>query len=199
VIRAVFDTNVLVSYLLTHRPPIATLIDRHLTQEDIVLVTAPELLEELDRILQYPKLQRYYTEEERTRFVALLMALSEVVELPETIPRICRDPDDDQVIACAVAGGDDVIVSGDRDLLVLKQVGDIPILVTHELVHLVERSHSDAFWERVERIIPDYADRQRWLKEHGGCVICEWGSQASLAPARRWPRIKQPKQELEER
>jgi putative PIN family toxin of toxin-antitoxin system len=168
VIRAVFDTNVLVSYLLTHRPPIATLIDRHLTQEDIVLVTAPELLEELDRILQYPKLQRYYTEEERTRFVALLMALSEVVELPETIPRICRDPDDDQVIACAVAGGDDVIVSGDRDLLVLKQVGDIPILVTHELVHLVECSHSDAFWERVERVIPDYADRQRWLKEHGG-------------------------------
>lgn len=139
-IRAVFDTNVLVSYLLTHRPPIATLIDRHLTQEDIVLVTAPELLEELDRVLQYPKLQRYYTEEERTRFVALLMALSEVGELPETIPRICRDPDDDQVIACAVAGGADVIVSGDRDLLVLKQVGDIPILSAAQFLDLIESS-----------------------------------------------------------
>jgi predicted metal-dependent hydrolase len=44
----------------------------------------------------------------------------------------------------------------------------IEYLVAHELVHLVERSHNDAFWERVERIIPDYADRQRWLKEHGG-------------------------------
>jgi len=44
----------------------------------------------------------------------------------------------------------------------------IEYLVTHELVHLLERSHSDAFWERVERVIPDYADRQRWLKEHGG-------------------------------
>ena len=44
----------------------------------------------------------------------------------------------------------------------------IEYLVTHELVHLVERSHSDAFWERLERVIPDYADRQRWLKEHGG-------------------------------
>jgi predicted metal-dependent hydrolase len=44
----------------------------------------------------------------------------------------------------------------------------IEYLVAHELVHLVERTHSDAFWERVERIIPDYADRQRWLKEHGG-------------------------------
>ncbi|MFB0534628.1 MAG: YgjP-like metallopeptidase domain-containing protein [Anaerolineae bacterium] len=36
------------------------------------------------------------------------------------------------------------------------------------MIHLIERSHSDAFWEHVERIIPDHADRQRWLKEHGG-------------------------------
>jgi putative PIN family toxin of toxin-antitoxin system len=140
VIRAVFGTNVLVSYLLTHRPSIATLIDRHLTQEDIVLVTASELLEELDRVLQYPKLQWYYTEAERTRFVALLMALSEVVELPETIPRICRNPHEDQVIACAVAGRADVIVSGDRDLLVLKQVGDIPILSAAQFLELIESS-----------------------------------------------------------
>ena len=53
--------------------------------------------------MAYPKLQRYYTVEERTRFAALVMALSEVVELPETIPAICRDSDDDRVIACAVA------------------------------------------------------------------------------------------------
>ena len=127
-IRAVLDTNLLVSYLLTHRPPIATLIDRHLAQEDFVLVTAPGLLEELDRVLSYSKLQRYYSEAERTRFVALLVALAEVVDLPETIPRICRDPDDDQVIACAVVGQADVIVSGDRDLLALEQVGRIPVL-----------------------------------------------------------------------
>ena len=121
-IRAVFDTNVLISYLLTQRPPIATLIDVHLMREEIVPVMAPELLEELDRVLQYPKLQQYYTEEKRTRFVALLMALSEMVELPETIPQICRDPDDDKFVACAVAGDAEVIVSGDDDLVALEWV-----------------------------------------------------------------------------
>jgi predicted metal-dependent hydrolase len=44
----------------------------------------------------------------------------------------------------------------------------IEYLVVHELVHLVERGHGDAFWERVERIVPDHAERQRWLRERGG-------------------------------
>ena len=44
----------------------------------------------------------------------------------------------------------------------------IEYLVAHELVHLIERNHNNAFWERLVRIIPDYADRQRWLREYGG-------------------------------
>ena len=137
--RAVLDTNLLVSYLLTHRPPIATLIDDLLAKDGFVMVTAPELLAELDRVLTYPKLQRYYTDEERTRFVALVMALGEVVDLLETIPRICCDPDDDRLIACAVVGEADVIVSGDNDLLALERVGDIPILTAAQFLAMLEQ------------------------------------------------------------
>jgi putative PIN family toxin of toxin-antitoxin system len=139
VIRVVLDTNLLVSYLLTHRPPIATLIDQHLVRDSFVLVTAPELLAELDRVLAYPKLQQYYTEEDRRRFVALVMALSEIVDLPETIPHICRDPGDDQVIACAVVGEADVIVSGDEDLLALGHVSNILILTAKQFLEMLER------------------------------------------------------------
>ncbi|MFW6136405.1 MAG: putative toxin-antitoxin system toxin component, PIN family [Chloroflexota bacterium] len=143
-IRAVFDANVLVSYLLTHRPPIATLIDDYLARGAIVSVTAPELLEELERVLRYPKLQPYYTAEEATRFLALVMALSELVELPEPIPRICRDPDDDRLVACAVAGDADVIVTGDEDLLVLERVSDISILCASDVLrHLAKQDNGD--------------------------------------------------------
>ncbi|PRY64801.1 hypothetical protein B0H98_104105 [Vreelandella songnenensis] len=40
-------------------------------------------------------------------------------------------------------------------------------VVVHELVHLHEPNHSDAFWRRLERAMPDYASRKQWLAEHG--------------------------------
>jgi len=142
VIRAVLDTNLLVSYLLTHRPPIATLIEEHLARGRFILVSATVLLQELERVLRYPRLQRYYTEEERRRYVALVAALSEVVALPESVPRICRDPDDDWVIACAVAGQADAIVSGDKDLLALRWAGKIPILSAAQFLSLLEEQQA---------------------------------------------------------
>jgi putative PIN family toxin of toxin-antitoxin system len=141
VIRAVLDTNLLVSYLLTHRAPIATIIDDFLAQDQFIMIGAPELLGELDRVLTYPKLQRYYSDEERIRFVALVFALSEAVDLPETVPRICRDPDDDRLVACAVVGGADVIVSGDDDVLALQRVGDIPILTAAQFLEVLEQGN----------------------------------------------------------
>ena len=140
--RAVVDTNLLVSYLITHRSPIAELIDAHLARGDFVLLTSHVMLEELDRVLQYPRLHRYYDAQTRIRFVALVASLSEIVDLPEEVPRICRDPDDDWVIACAVAGDADVIVTGDRDLLDLVQVNRIPILSARQFLALLRAEGS---------------------------------------------------------
>ena len=98
------------------------------------------MLEELARVLRYPRLQRYYDGATRDRFVALIAALSEIVELPEDIPSISRDPDDDRVIACAVVGRADVIVSGDKDLLALKQIGRIPVLTATEFLGRIKET-----------------------------------------------------------
>jgi hypothetical protein len=40
-------------------------------------------------------------------------------------------------------------------------------VVVHELVHLHESDHSPAFWQRLERVMPDYEQRKRWLAENG--------------------------------
>ena len=43
----------------------------------------------------------------------------------------------------------------------------IDYVVVHELCHIKEMNHSKSFWREVERIIPDYKQRQNWLKENG--------------------------------
>ena len=135
--RVVLDTNFWVSYLISHRPPIAEVIDIHLANGAFAAVTSLVLLEELEHVLQYPKLQRYYGAETCTRFLALVAALSEVVDVPEKIPAICRHPADDWVIATAVAGNAEIIVSGNRHLLELEQVGKIILLTPRQfLKHL---------------------------------------------------------------
>lgn len=44
----------------------------------------------------------------------------------------------------------------------------IEYIVAHELVHLHEPHHNSAFWQRLERAMPDYKERKQWLAEHGG-------------------------------
>ena len=132
--RVVLDTNILISYLIAHRPPISEIFDKHLAGGDFILVSCPSLLNELHRVLQYPKLHKYYDDTTRLKYLALIAGSSEIVEIPQSIPRICRDPADDWLIACAVSGRADVIVSGDQDLISLERIGRIAILSASQFI-----------------------------------------------------------------
>ena len=54
--------------------------------------------------------------------------MAEVIEPPPLAQPVCRDPDDDELLALALAAQVDLIVSGDDDLLVLQAIEGIPIL-----------------------------------------------------------------------
>ena len=54
--------------------------------------------------------------------------------------------------------------------LILMPPEVLDYVVVHELAHRKEMNHSPRFWAEVERILPDYRERRRWLKENGGRV-----------------------------
>lgn len=46
----------------------------------------------------------------------------------------------------------------------------IDYMVVHELCHMRQRDHSDAFWNEVDKVMPDYAERKMWLRKHGAAL-----------------------------
>jgi len=58
-------------------------------------------------------------------------------------------------------------------LLALVPPEVLDYVVVHELCHRKELNHSDRFWKEVERILPDYKARKKWLKDNGGALIAK--------------------------
>lgn len=122
--KAVLDPNVLVSAAISRSGAPAALI-RRWRAGDFELVVSEDLLDELERVLGYPKLRPYIDEADAAAVVVSLRAEAVLAEQPDQPAQLrSRDPDDDYLIALAVPTGS-ALVSGDRDLLELP--GELPI------------------------------------------------------------------------
>ena len=120
--RIVLDTNILISSIIESRGPSARLVDAWLDEEAFILVTSTKQLEELLRVMGYDRLRKRIDE---SRAEALIDGLLHVATVVETLPEVdlSPDPDDNAIIATALAGQADLIVTGDkRDLLSLKHI-----------------------------------------------------------------------------
>ena len=137
--RLVLDTNTVVSGLLWGNAP-AKLLDAAL-EERISLFTTQTLLFELADVLPRAKFaarvaaSRFSVEELIARYAVLAQRVEPAIISPVSI-----DPDDDHVLACALASRADLIVSRDKDLLNLKTFHRIPILNTKEALARIEQA-----------------------------------------------------------
>lgn len=131
--RIVLDTNVLVSSLL-NKQSLPYLLYRAWDEGKYTLVTSPEQLEELERVLCYPKLKKYINDSQATILVTGLWNHAEVVsELPDV--EYSNDPTDNRIIATAIAGKSTYLVTGDkRDLLHLVIVEGVKIVTVRQML-----------------------------------------------------------------
>ena len=133
--RAVVDTSVLISAFLTEEGTSATLL-RYVREGAFVLCLSGEIIEELrSRLLYRPRIRaKYrYTDERVHQHCRDLETVARIVaDLPET--RVVeRDPDDDMIVATAVAAQADRIVTRDKDLLSLGMHHNIRIITPRQL------------------------------------------------------------------
>jgi putative PIN family toxin of toxin-antitoxin system len=112
-LRIVIDTNIWIRTLLGGRVTLPVL--RAWQADKFQVIVSQPLLEELDKVWQRPRLKnRIYAESAKT-LLEQLNWRGILVELT-TIPPRCRDPKDHPVLATAIDGRADAIVSGDADL-----------------------------------------------------------------------------------
>lgn len=93
-------------------------------------------------ILTYPRIasRLRLNEAELAVILKAFTEKSEVVAAPRDLSGITRDPKDDPIVACAVAGQADYVVSGDQDILVLGSYEGVQMVTAVEFVQILDMS-----------------------------------------------------------
>jgi len=132
--RAVADNNIVISGLLW-RGPSRDLLDAA-REGKLELFTSGALLAELEDVLQRTKFVKRLAEAQLQPrdLVNGFAALATVVQPGPITPVVIRDPDDDAVVACAVAAAATSIISGDGHLLELKKYREIEIIKVADFI-----------------------------------------------------------------
>lgn len=120
--RIVLDTNVLIAAFISHGA-CHELLEHISIEHEMIL--SDVILDEFSE-----KLSSKFKFDDDTIHSAmqLLRSRASVVDLPQKIDLLCRDADDDFVIATALEGRCDMVISGDKDLTDLKSIKNIPII-----------------------------------------------------------------------
>lgn len=122
--KAVFDTNVLIAAFLTEGLCSGLMIRAR--KQAFSLVLCDDIISEFESILRK---KFKITSADVFEISAIVSeAASEIIHGLSPVPNICRDPNDNMIIACAVDAHADYIVTGDEDLLILRKYKNIVII-----------------------------------------------------------------------
>lgn len=139
--RAVIDTNVLISGFISRESYPAKLVDGWV-EKRFEPVVSEEIIKEYREVFARDRFSALGSVEERLKLLGTLLSFEHVV-LVNPQERICMvkdDPGDDIFLECAAAGECEFIISGDQHLLKLKQYKNIKVITAKEFIELLKAS-----------------------------------------------------------
>lgn len=136
-VRILLDTNVIISGFLSAKGPPGQLLQGWL-EGRFELVTSQSQLDELERALGYDKLRDRIRPDQVRDFVDNIDVMAVVVPSIPTVT-LSPDPDDNPILATAIAAQADLIISGDKPHMVaLGEAHGIPIVTPREALNRLE-------------------------------------------------------------
>ncbi len=130
-----FDTNVWIAAFLTPGA-CSEVLEHGLTHHS--LLTSRQVLDEIsDKLINKLRFSRTIV----GRFLKFVRENTELVHFNSSPPCLCRDPDDNKILAAALAGEADCLISGDRDLLSLESFEEIPVIKPSDFWRFEQTHH----------------------------------------------------------
>lgn len=124
-LRIVVDPNLIVSLLIGKRVSEVLGVFK---DERFGVILHDELIAEFEDVARRTKFRKYFPEDAVDAFVSRLRAEGKLVKIELLVEKVCRDPDDDYLLALCKAGKAQVLLTGDDDLLVLGKHGRTRIM-----------------------------------------------------------------------
>jgi putative PIN family toxin of toxin-antitoxin system len=134
--KLVLDANVFISAFYWGGNP-QKIIDRIIEGIDKLYISN-EILHEVAAVMTRPKFKS--SSETIEKYTRAIEKIGQKVFIPGNIRGICRDKDDDDKIECGILGGADYIITGDDDLLALKNYQHIKIVTIREYLQIITGS-----------------------------------------------------------
>jgi putative PIN family toxin of toxin-antitoxin system len=131
--KLVLDTNVFISAFYWGGNP-QKIIEGIIEGKD-KLYTSNEILGEVAAVMARPKFKS--STETIKKYIQTLEKIGKKIFIPGNIRGICRDKDDDDKIECGILSGADYIITGDDDLLTLKQYKHLEIVTIREYLQII--------------------------------------------------------------
>jgi putative PIN family toxin of toxin-antitoxin system len=136
--RAVLDANVYVSAAIRPQGPPGQILERFLRESAFDIVLSPAIVDEVMRALAYPKVRKLVSADiDPTTWFEAFILLADLIPGEHTVQGVSDDPDDDKYLAAAVEGRASFVVSGDPDLLAVKQHEGIRIVSPREFLDVL--------------------------------------------------------------
>lgn len=136
-LKVVIDTNVIISAVIGKSATLVKIYNSFVNNL-FTPILSPPLQEEILNVARKPRLRRYFRAREIKRLKELIK-VDTLLVMPTKKILICRDAKDNIILETALEAKANLIVTGDKDLLILKSFLGIPIIEPRKFSNLLNK------------------------------------------------------------
>jgi hypothetical protein len=134
-LKIILDTNILISFLITNQ---YRKLDQLILSGHITFLFSDELLEEFISVALRPKFSRFFSKRDIEDLIDFFLEAGSMIKIHSDI-NLCRDAKDNFLLNLALDGKADYLITGDNDLLDLKNIEKTSIISINDFIKIIEK------------------------------------------------------------